>query len=87
MLICKEVKHGILLSSAVALLMYGLSIGSKLSEDVEWMKYFTIFSFYDSAKISTGDADLVLCYGNSGLIIVILFLLNTIVFKNKNLQL
>ena len=86
-LICKEVKHGILISSAVALLMYGLSIGSKLSEDVEWMKYLTVFSFYDSSKISTGDAKLFVCYGISSLIIVILFLLNTILFKNKNLQL
>lgn len=86
-LLFKEVKHGLLVASSITLLMYGLSIGSKLSEDVEWMKHFTIFSLYDSAAISSGDADLILDYGISTGIILLLFIINIVVFNKKNLNL
>lgn len=87
MLIFNEAKHGLLAVSGMALLMYGLSIGSKLSEDVEWMKHFTVFSLYDSAKVSSGDADLMLNYGISISIIVLLFIVNLLLFNKKNLSL
>lgn len=86
-LVFKEVKHGLLVASSVTLLMYGLSIGSKLSEDVEWMKHFTIFSLYDSAAISSREADLVLNYSVSTGIILLLFILNIVVFNKKNFNL
>ncbi|WP_414050331.1 hypothetical protein [Macrococcus animalis] len=87
MLIFNETKHGLLAASGFALLMYGLSIGAKLSEDVQWMKNFTIFSLYDSAKVSSGDADLLMNYGVSIGIIVILFIVNIVLFNKKNLSL
>ncbi|MCE4956291.1 hypothetical protein [Macrococcoides caseolyticum] len=87
MLIFNEAKHGLLAASGFALLMYGSSIGSKLSEDVAWMKYFTIFSLYDSAKVSSGDADLLMNYSVSIGIIVLLFIVNLVLFNRKNLSL
>lgn len=87
LLLTREPKMGMSIAAAVALLMYGLSIASKLSEDAEWLKYFTIFSLYDSAEVSSGDADLLMCYGLSGLFILIIFIINIILFRRKNLSL
>ncbi|WP_414055146.1 hypothetical protein [Macrococcus equi] len=87
MLILNEPKHGLFVASGITLLMYGLSIGSKLSEEVEWMRNVTIFSLYDSAKIASGDADLIMDYGVSTGIIVVLFVVNVMIFNRKNLSL
>ncbi|WP_414042771.1 hypothetical protein ACMGE9_10770 [Macrococcus sp. EM39E] len=87
MLIFSEVRHGILVASFVALIMYGFSIGAKLSEDFEWMKNLTIFSLYDSAEVSSGDADLIMNYGIAIGIIAVLFAVNLILFNRKNLNL
>lgn len=87
MLIFNEVKYGLLCASSIALMMYGLSIGSKLSSDVEWMKYGTIFSLYDSAKIASGDANVSLSYGICIIIIICLFIINLVLFNRKNLSL
>lgn len=87
MLIFNEIKYGLLTASGCALLMYGLSIGAKLSKDTEWMKHFSIFSLYDSAKISSGDANLVMCYSVSIVIILLLFIVNILLFNRKNLNL
>ncbi|MGG3621992.1 ABC transporter permease subunit [Bacillus gobiensis] len=74
-------------SSGLTLLFYGLDMMGKITEDVEWLRDFTIFSLFDSSKLIESSDDLTVNTIILGAVVLVTFGLTVLVFRKKSLSL
>ncbi|TCN25185.1 ABC transporter permease subunit [Mesobacillus foraminis] len=74
-------------SFGITILFYSLDLASKLSEEIDWLKYFTIFSLYQPQKISQGDYNVLSTSMILSIVAIVLFILSASLFKRRDLTL
>lgn len=80
-------KHSFALGAGLPISFWILSLLSKISDSLEFLKYFTINSLYDTQKVISGDNSFWYQYGLLLLIGISLYGLGIYVFKRKDLPL
>jgi ABC-2 type transport system permease protein len=78
-------KRAVSISAGITIIFLIVDIVGKVSDDLHWLRNFTLFSAFDPAKISEGSVQLLpLASGLAGAALV-LFALALIIFKRKDL--
>ncbi|WP_028776939.1 ABC transporter permease subunit [Shimazuella kribbensis] len=78
-------RRALSISASITIIFLILDIVGKVSEDLDWLRNFTLFHAFDPAKISDGTVKVLpLSIGLAGASIF-LFVLSAIIFKRKDL--
>jgi ABC-2 type transport system permease protein len=74
-------------SATVTILFYAMDFAGKLSEKLDWLRNWTLFSLYEPARLARGEEDILWTAVGLGFTAMVLFLLAAMVFRRRNLSL
>ncbi|UKS29272.1 ABC transporter permease [Paenibacillus sp. HWE-109] len=80
-------KKALSLSGVITFGFFSLDLLAKISEQISWMKYFSIFTLYKPGEIINGNVDLTVSLSVLFIIGVITFGLAVMLFKKRDLPL
>lgn len=85
--ISNDEKKSLGISGAIAFGFFSLDMIGKISEKVEWLRHFTIYSLFSPSDIVSGDANLVLSFSLLGLIGILTIAIGILFFQKRDLPL
>lgn len=78
-------RRAVSISAGITILFLILDIVGKVSEDLAWLRNFTIFHAFDPGKIINGIVDVIPLSVGLAVASILLFFLAVIIFKRKDL--
>ncbi|ASN07144.1 ABC transporter permease subunit [Virgibacillus necropolis] len=80
-------KRALAISGALSFIFFAVDMLAKVSDKLDWLQYFTVFSLFDATSIAEGNVDILpisISLGSAG---ILLYALAIIIFKKKDLPL
>ncbi|MGE6256483.1 ABC transporter permease subunit [Heyndrickxia sporothermodurans] len=80
-------KRAMALSGGLSIIFFALNLVAKMSTDLEWLKYLTIFSAFRPTEIAKGTADILPVSLSLGVVGIVLYAIAILIFQKRDLPL
>lgn len=85
--VCTDEKRALGISGAITFGFFTLDLLGKISDNLEWLRYLTLFSFYQPGNIVQGEVEILQAIGWLMLIGIVTFTWGVELFRRRDLPL
>ncbi|MFZ3579422.1 ABC transporter permease subunit [Virgibacillus sp. DJP39] len=85
--IFNDEKRALAVSGGLSFIFFAVDMLAKISDKLDWLQYFTIFTTFDATGIAEGNVDILPISLGLGIAGIILYTVAIFIFKNRDLPL